>query len=291
MKIKTLLSIGSLSILPLVFMSCSQQVGSKQELKREIQPFFKLKATDSLSWDNFLKQKPIVYLLDSLFDNQEARNDYIQQQMELDEQNSLKELKQALVFANGITTSYGHSGGLFSPQPTAAKESKKILQDQYLKQNWLWVLFHVDKLKYFYYPTLDLFSSSSSNYDLENKEQSLLSGSFVQSPSNKIQNFGSQVYNSEEDEYEENIFLELANGTILNAQIKQDFYDEKKVIQLSSYIFQFTNPEKNPFSIDQWINQTKSFLDKSANNVKTIAFNDAYGGAPKRFTLIDVKAK
>ncbi|QGZ97590.1 hypothetical protein GE118_02115 [Mycoplasma sp. NEAQ87857] len=245
---------------------------------------------------NFVSQKSISAILDYVFDNQEQKNQYINQQSLLDDKYKTK-IKQNLIYGNNISASF-KSNSFFTKPIQPINTANKVLSyddDSLAKQNWLWFLFNLQNAVFIQDPSIDYFESNINDIDINNKKNNILYKIFYQPKSNKIIDYVFHSYENSITTEETVVYLLTSEGFIIQLNItKNKESNEPTSVNLLFYIYTFPKllESKNKlqnFDLKKYVNDTKSFYDlEDDNSTKRVLFKDKYGGQELKYTLVDM---
>lgn len=289
-KMKFILS-SIIPVMPLMFVSCTNNEIVKKDLKIELN-----KKVDK--WNVFLNQEYIQAILKTVFRNNELeKQKYIESQFELD-QNYLDSIKWAFNYASANIMQYGYDGSLFSTndKPEILKQSESFL-NKLFQDNWLFWLYYFNQTKFIYYPNYGAYESDPQNLDITARENSKKLGSFYSPSSNKISQYVKQLYEKSDSYKVFKFYLLTQEGFIMRVDVS--FYkpnDEKYIPTVEAFRHIITMPElisdpiklKN-FELIKYVNYCEGYSESTNNRTQSIIFKDEYGGRILRYCIYSVK--
>ncbi len=275
------------SILPLATLS-SVSCNNKQEKTK-----VSLTKNDnqSKSWDVFLKYDYVQSILNKAYgNNTELREKYINEQRNISPK-YLEDVKSYLAYKNNIVGSFrsDDSFGSGEAYPINVLDSKL---DEAYKKNWLWFLFNINRFVFVLYGVSDQFKAVHEKANIDAQKSSVDLGAFHKPKTNDVAKF---VFGKKDAESnEENVYLLLKDGNILQVDLTKDKNDPSKHANVSVFTYTYFYPsvlnndtEIKNFDLYKYVKAELIYENNNSSTFKTL-FNEEFGGDPLRATLIDV---
>ncbi|MGY6172438.1 aromatic motif membrane protein [Candidatus Mycoplasma pogonae] len=244
--------------------------------------------SDEQKWNIFLKSEPINNLLNTVFSDEKAKNDYIKSQMKIDTKKTLENLKTYLYYRNDVQ--------IIAPE-IQKLEWGDLYKDSIWK-NWLWFLFNINKFKFMYKPQENLNKFSNSEFEKKWAENTLIIGTFWQPQDNKFIDFTDVLFFEDESETTKKIYLLHSSGFIFEFSAEKYYYEEDVTTYnnlipygkiFKNVLFKNIAPQDFPF---QKYAQISAFLGNDLiNDLEVANFEENLGGEALIYTLIDVNDK
>ncbi|QVK06787.1 aromatic motif membrane protein [Mycoplasma mycoides] len=276
----SLISILLISLVTYFSFSNKNKDVQKIELKLE---------NNKAKWDLFLNYDYVDMLLNLVYKDSKEKEKYIQEQKSLDTNKSLNNLKDYLAYSNGVVANYSYDGaesGQKEKEPLLRKENSKKL-DEFLKNNWLWTLFNLDKFEYVLFDISDQFINQRDQASINSQKDSLNYNAFRKIKSNEMQQVVLEQKNN--DYYV--LYLLSTDWNIFTIDINKK--NEKWEVDINSYIHIHPDFYKNlydpflHFDLKQYVKGEILHL-KNAKDQTHTKYNEQFGGKPLRLALINV---
>ncbi|WP_429997345.1 aromatic motif membrane protein [Mycoplasmopsis bovis] len=275
------------SILPLVTLS-SVSCNNKQE---KAKASLTKNDNQSKSWDVFLKYDYVQSILNKAYgNNTELREKYINEQRNISPK-YLEDVKSYLAYKNNIVSSFTSDDGYGNGKAYPIDELDSKLDEAY-KKNWLWFLFNIDRFVFVLYDVSDQFRAVHDKANIDAQKSSVDLGAFHKPKTNDVAKFVFAKKDAESNE--ENVYLLLKDGNILQVDLTKDEKDPSKPANVSVFTYTFFYPsvlnndtEIKNFDLYKYAKAELVHHNDNHSTFKTL-FNDEFGGDPLRATLIDV---
>ncbi|MFL1048483.1 aromatic motif membrane protein [Mycoplasmopsis synoviae] len=297
MKIKKILPAVFLTMAALPAISCASNSNANtnsNNVKSLFEKITKENVTINQRWNDFIESKAINSLLNLTFPKKENREKYIKEQNELNYDSKYKkDLKYWLSYGNNIQSALGSDSNFFFGDLPYPYENSRARVGQLFDNNWLWFLFNLDKFTFVNYPSVNLFEKTSTQYSIQSQENSLVLGTFYTPNSNKIIDFSTQIYESNDEILTANFWLLIEAGFLIRIEVRHYLQDELSDISLLGYLFTYpdlisSNNKLRDFNIKKYIEDNEDFDSKSVDQLKSLLFTERYGGSKLRYTVVDI---
>ncbi|PZV99950.1 aromatic motif membrane protein [Metamycoplasma auris] len=300
---KMLVSSALFVSLPFVLLSCSiSKNNDVKNINKELSETLdqsndkdEKKLSKNKEWEAFLKYEYIDLLLRLNYDDEKKRTNYIEEQKNLDS-SYLKEIKEALYYTNAVALSHNVTENV-------VYDNFSTKLDELFSKNWLWFLFNLDRFTFINYEVFNGFKGEFDHLNEDVEKSALKLGAFNRPKTNQIYSYviwNSKVLNKN-NEWEREVYFITKEGIILKADLVKNNNDKKVKTTIFRYshiysdLFNNERRIRDEFDLGRYVASIKKGLgilsedgNKREGSAEKILFDEAYGGEPLRYTIIDI---
>ncbi|VEU81870.1 aromatic motif membrane protein [Mycoplasmopsis arginini] len=295
-----LTSVLPFSMLPIAAVSCQNPNNNLNESK--LSNIIQNNNKEN-KWDVFLKYEYVNSLLNLAFKNDSDKKAFIEKQKNISD-SYLTTVKEYLLYSNNVVAMHGSNDTISSKNKVIALKEFSPELDKLFKENWLWFLFNLDRFTFALYNSFDQFQGTLESLSQDIQKNSLDLSSFNRPTTNEVLQFVVHE-NKTENNLEYEVHLLTKQGIILKITINTNFKDgnnpipeenQKTDVSIFTYSYIYPSLFQNDvilqkFDLSKYVRALTLWSTSPSQRWVKILFDEEYGGAPLRFTIVYVDDK